>query len=276
LPELEPGGHRQHHAAIDRRHLDRRADHRFRQGDRQIEPHIIAVAREEAVRLHGDRHDRVAMPAGALLALAGKAHLRAGLDADRELEIDRLAIGKRDALRLERGGIGKRNAEAIGDVGAARLLLIAAAETEAAGKTAAAAALCTTPEQPFEDIAHIGFAAAEIELLAMLAIGAEPACPRATRSETIGRGRIAVTVDLTAIEAGTLVLVGQQVIGRGDLRKPFRCLGIVLVAVRMQLLGELAIRLLDVRLARGALHAQYLIGIRHSCPVNCISRLCGA
>ena len=77
--------------------------------------------------------------------------------------------------------------------------------------------------------------------------------------------RIAVLVDLAAVVAGALVLVGQQVIGLGHLGEALGGLGIVLVAVGVQLLGEAAIGLLDLGLARPALDAQLLVKV-HSVP----------
>src|SRR3546814_5712178 len=55
-------------------------------------------------------------------------------------------------------------------------------------------------------------------------------------------GGIAVAVDLAAIILRALRLVGQQVIGLGDVGEFLRRLGIVLVLVGVQFLGELAIR----------------------------------
>ena len=59
--------------------------------DRQVEPDIVAVAREEAVRRDLDRDDRVAIAGRPRLALAGEADPGAVLDPVRQLEVDRLA-----------------------------------------------------------------------------------------------------------------------------------------------------------------------------------------
>src|SRR3546814_10096812 len=83
-----------------------------------IEPHVVAVAREETVRLHLDRHDRVAVAAGAGLALAPEPHLRARFDAGGQFEVDRRSVAQRDPLRFQRGGIGEGHLQQIGDVGA--------------------------------------------------------------------------------------------------------------------------------------------------------------
>src|SRR3546814_8102387 len=50
--------------------------------------------------------------------LAGEPHLGAGLDPGGELEVDRLAVGQRDALHRLRRRVEEGNGEAIGDVGA--------------------------------------------------------------------------------------------------------------------------------------------------------------
>jgi hypothetical protein len=60
--------------------------------DRQVEPDIVAVAREEAVRVIVDGDDRVAIAARPRLALAGEADLGAFLDALGKLDLDRLAV----------------------------------------------------------------------------------------------------------------------------------------------------------------------------------------
>ena len=103
----------------------------------------------------------------------------------------------------------------------------------------------------------------------------EVAAPKAARAGRAARGRnpppaeaaaerhrrVAVGVDLAAVEPRALVLVGEQVVGLGHVREALGGLGVVLVAVGMQLLGELAVGGLDVLLARAALNAQGRIRI---------------
>src|SRR3546814_1853426 len=55
------------------------------------------------------------------LPLAGEPHLGAGLDPGGELEVDRLAVGQRDALHRLRRRVEEGNGEAIGDVGALQI-----------------------------------------------------------------------------------------------------------------------------------------------------------
>ena len=147
LPDVVPLGIGQHHRSFGRRHLHLGAQHRFLERDRQLEPDIVPVAGEKAVRRDLDRDDRVAAPARALLALAGKADLGPVLEALGKLEVDRLAVGKRDPLRLQRHRVVERDLQPIGDVGA--LLrrpraLAKAAERPAARRRRAAAGLRRT------------------------------------------------------------------------------------------------------------------------------------
>src|SRR5690606_13732473 len=104
--------------------------------------------------------------------------------------------------------------------------------------------------------------AAEVELRAA---GAEPARARATpaAAESERRGGVAIGIDLAAVEARALVLVAQQIIGAGDLAEALGGFGVVLVAIGMEFLRELAIGFLDLGLARAARHPQCRIRIGH-------------
>jgi hypothetical protein len=73
--------------------------------------------------------------------------------------------------------------------------------------------------------------------------------------------RVALGVDLAAVELGALVLVAEQVVGARRRREFLGRLRIVLVAIGMQLLGELAIGLLDLGLARAAGYTECRIGV---------------
>jgi len=56
-----------------------------------------------------------------------------------------------------------------------------------------------------------------------------------------------------------LVLVREKVIGLRYLGKALRRVGLVLVSVGVKLLGEASVGLLDLGLARSALHSQPLV-----------------
>ena len=62
--------------------------------------------------------------------------------------------------------------------------------------------------------------------------------------------RLALGVDLTAIELGAFLLVAENLIGRIHLGELCLCFGIVFVLIGMMFLGEAAERLLDLAGAR--------------------------
>ena len=73
--------------------------------------------------------------------------------------------------------------------------------------------------------------------------------------------RLALGVDLAAIEGLALVVLAKDLVGGIDLGKARRRFGIVFVGVGMQFLGEAPESALDVARARLAIDAQHLIGI---------------
>src|SRR5262249_29879679 len=75
--------------------------------------------------------------------------------------------------------------------------------------------------------------------------------------------RLALGVDLAAVERLALRLVAENLVGRIELGKLHRRLGVVLVGVGMQFLGQLAEGLLDFVLARRPRHPQNLVGVSH-------------
>ncbi len=128
-------------------------------------------------------------------------------------------------------------------------------------------------EQAFEDVAEIeAFGAAEaFEILRRKAAraagpGRKPPLPMPNGIAGLPSASISPRSNLRA-----LVVVGQQVIGLGHVGKALRRLGIVGVAVGVQLLGELAVGGLDVLLARAARHAQGCIRIGHGVSAKCNS-----
>src|SRR3546814_9793321 len=91
-------------------------------------------------------------------------------------------------------------------------------------------------EQIGEYVAEVP-AFAEFEMHAFAALAAETA-PSSARTIAEGRTRIALLVDFAPVILGALVGVAQQIIGVRDLGKPRRGLGIILVPVRMEFLGQ--------------------------------------
>ena len=79
----------------------------------------------------------------------------------------------------------------------------------------------------------------------------------------IEAARIAVGVDLAAVESGALLLIAEDVIGAADLLKLLLGSGIAALRVRMVLLGERTKRLLDLGFACLLAHAQNFVRITH-------------
>ena len=75
--------------------------------------------------------------------------------------------------------------------------------------------------------------------------------------------RLALGVDLAAVEGLALVLVADDFVGGVQLGEPASAAFVVLVGVGMQLLGELAEGALDRRRARTLRHPQDLVGVAH-------------
>src|SRR5690606_14633423 len=124
-----------------------------------------------------------------------------------QLDVDRLAVGERDPLRLERRGVLERNGKTVGDIRA--LERPSAALGAEAAEPAASRAAATAPraaEYAFEDIAEIGPVAAEFERCAARPrAGIEPPGPAAAPAKTEGAARIALLVDLAAVILRALV-----------------------------------------------------------------------
>ena len=139
-----------------------------------------------------------------------------------------------------------------------------------AAKAAAAKTTARAPsaKQPLEHVAKVDAFGASMSPGAAKAghvVGPKAALPTAkSAAATIAgaiAGGVAVHVDLAPVETGALVGIRQQIIGVGDFRKALARLGVILVAVGVQFLGQLAIGGLDVLLGCAAGHAQYGIGI---------------
>src|SRR5690606_27469048 len=132
-------------------------------------------------------------------------------------------VGERDALVLARRGVDEGHAQAVGDVrtlarrGRAPLLAEAAAHAARSPRAPHAAA-----EQSFEDVAQVdALVGKSLEVLRTeTALAAARAAGKSAAAHAgEGIGRIAVRVDLAAVEAGALVLVAQQVVGLRHLRE---------------------------------------------------------
>ena len=92
-----------------------------------------------------------------------------------------------------------------------------------------------------------------------------PAPGRAAEAFKALEARLALRVDLAAVERLALVVVADDLVGAVELGELGRRLRVLLVGIRVQLLRKLAISLLDVFLARAFRHPQHLIGVAHPC-----------
>jgi hypothetical protein len=119
-------------------------------------------------------------------------------------------------------------------------------------------------EQALEQVGQVRpIAAFKAAIVAKAALAAAKTTATAAKSAAERHRRVAVGVDLATVELGALVLVGKQVIGPRHLGKAFGRLGIVLVVIGVQFLGELAIGRFHVLFARTARHTEN--GIRVCC-----------
>src|SRR5205085_5039601 len=139
----------------------------------------------------------------------------------------------------------ERHLQPIGDVRA--LLRGTSSPAETGWPTVAGSGI----EQALEQVTEVAGLTGEVEPFEA-APAARRARMRPSSARIASKARserhfwIAVLVDFPAVVAGALVLVGQQVIGRRDLAKALGGVGLVLVAVRVKLLGEASICLLDL------------------------------
>jgi len=93
---------------------------------------------------------------------------------------------------------------------------------------------------------------------------ARAAAPGVAKTFEAGVARLALRIDLAAVELRALVRVAQNLIGAVELGELLLRLRVGGVLVRMQFLGEAPIGFLDV-LGRGRLgHAKNRVGIAHS------------
>src|ERR1700730_2089206 len=99
----------------------------------------------------------------------------------------------------------------------------------------------------------------------MLEIDVRAAAPIALGAEAFeaAKLRLALGVDLATVERFALIFLAENLIGRVDLGKALGRLGVVLVGVGVQLLGELAKRALDRRRIRVLFYPQHFIGVAH-------------
>ncbi len=203
-------GHLEHHRAVGRRHAHLGAEHRLgqaspagRDGYRRLRAGRSGTA--------GSRSSLIASPAPprSFLALAGKAHLGAGFEPGRKLQVDRLAVAQRGcAVAASVAASSKLTREAIRRC--SRPWRRPAAEIAKASGEAPAA----PPQRPCRRTALRKCRQSRPLRRRRRNRARKPPWPAAAHARAEAAERIhgiAVAIDLAAIETGALVLVGQQV-----------------------------------------------------------------
>ncbi len=256
---------------MDGRDLQRGAEDGFLQGDGDVGDDVVAVAVEAGVGGDGDLDQCIAgggaVEAGA--ALAAQAQDVAVLGAGGNADVQRLAVGQREAAGGAGGGIDEADGQ--------RVLHVAATHGMAGGTPVGA--LAGSAERLGEESFQVFLAEpAAGGFVAFLAGGVAVVLALLVDFMALG-------VDLAAVEAGALVLVGQQVVGRTDLAEAGGGVGLARVDVGVVLLRQLAIGGADGCLIGGALDAKDFVWVFHRCrsrgdearadqvPVHCGSRL---
>ncbi len=259
------------HGAVDGWDLQRGAEDGFFQGHGYVGDDVVAVAMEAGVGGDGDFYQCIAgggaIEAGA--ALAAQAQDVAVLGAGWYAHVEGFALGQSEAA----GGAGRGIDEADGQ----RVLHIAATHALAGGSPIGA--LAGSAEGLREESLQIFLAEpASRGFVTFLTGGVAVVLPLLVYFMALG-------VDLAAVEAGALVLVGQQVVGRADFAEAGCGVGLAGVDVGVMLFRQLAIGGADGGLIGGALNSEGFVRVCHRCrsrgdaarsdqvPVHCGWRL---
>src|SRR6185436_17566291 len=260
---------RQLDRAAERRHPDLAAQHRLIKRNGQIQPQIAAIDLEKRMRRDADRNQQIARRVARRgFALPLQSDLLAGGDTCRNPDVELLAVRQADALFTALDRLFQRHRhrdiqiEIEADPAGVEFKGPATTRTSAPG---------STTEHAVEDIlkacsARAGTAAGAeavgLEAARPTGAAARVAAGKAATRKTL-ESRLALGVDLAAIELLALVLVADDLVGGIDLGKACSRLRIVLGVVGVMLLGELAIGTLDRRSAGAPRHPQDLIGVAH-------------
>src|SRR6476620_1171081 len=256
---------RQFDRAAQRRHANLAAEHRFVKGDRQFDLEIAAVDLEEGMRRDVDGDQQVARAVARRgFALPLQPDLLAVGDDGWNLDVELLAGRQADALVRALDRLLQRHRHGNVEI---------EIEPDAAGiefKLAAAGARATrrTAEHAVQDFFKVAAAhaagprAAGADGIGLEAARTTGAAARVAAGKAL-EARLAFGVDFAAVKLLALVLVANDLVCGIDLGKARRGLRVVLVAVGVVLLGELAIGALDRRRAGAPRHPQDLIGVAH-------------
>src|ERR1700722_7142241 len=263
---------------VERRYPHLGAERGFIKRHRQIEPDIVAVEREGVMwrDRHGDQE--IAGAARASHALAAKPDLLAIGDPGGNLDFDVLARRQPHPLAhavrrvRQRQSQGRRDISAGAEIvglkrrapaaarGAAERLAQNVLEAAKAGSATArrSAATASTAGETF------GTEVERLELGLRAKSGAGARAGAAAESLKSLEARLALGIDLAAVECFALVILAEDFIRRIDFGKARRRIGIVLVGVGMQFFRKAPEGTFDVGCTRLAIDAQHLIGISHS------------
>src|SRR6185437_2746214 len=215
--------------------------------------------------VHGDQKiaRRVALHS---LTLPAQSDLLALGDPGGDLDVELLTGRQPDALLASPDSLLQRHRH--GDVDVQVEPDAAGLELERARPPGSAArAAAGIGEHAVEDVlepaaTHAARSATGAERIALETTGTTGTAAR-TATGKAGEARLALGVDLAAVELLALVLVAEDFIGGVDFSEALGRLRIILVAVRVMFLGELAIGALDRRSIGAPRHPQDLIGVAH-------------
>src|SRR5262249_7770360 len=255
--------------ALERRHAHLGAEHRLVERDRKLEPQIGTRARKQRMRRDRNDDQKIAsvaaggplpfQPDGLAIAQPGR-DLHVDLPPGRQLHALVRALGRFQQGDNQRGS----------DVPADTKVLLLEVETARTRRA---------PERLLQDILEAaeaaksaaGAAAGGLKALApppdrsktALPAEAAPRPPPSAEPLKALEARLALGVDLAAIEGFALVRLAQDFIGSVQLGKARGCPRVVLVGVRMQLLRLPAERTFDLGGTRCLRHPQDVIGVTH-------------
>src|SRR5579864_4686144 len=231
-----PRRHRDLDRLVERRHPHLGAERRLVERDRQVEPHVGAVEREDRMRRDRDGDQQVTGAGLPGHALTFEPDMLAVHNADRNLDVDVLAVGQVQPLGRAVGRVHQRHRHFGLHVGAdAEILrleigaataggaaegfaqnILEAAEPAAAPAPAAGFSAAPAPGgagEPFRTEAE------SLEIGVAAEAGARVGAAAAAKTLEAVEARLALGIDLAAIERLALVLVFEEFVGGVELGK---------------------------------------------------------
>src|SRR5262245_16119548 len=260
--------------AFERRHAHLGAEHRLVERDRKLEPQIGTCARKQRMRRDRDDDQKIASTAASAGGpLPFQPDGLAVVQPGRDLHVDLPAGGQLHALVRTLGRFQQGDGQRGGDVAADTKVLLLELETAGLPRTRG------TPKRLLQNILEAAEAAKSAAAPAGVLKAVAPEAKRfknafpakaATRpapgAETLKalEARLALGVDLAAIEGLALVRLAQNFVSSVQLGKARGCLRVVFVGVWMQLLRLPAESSFDLGGTRCLRHPQDVIGVTHA------------